>query len=195
MTKLPGRCQPDLAAFPSLSLFGHLSPFYSNLILKPISSPPALVTSELCRDGLSVGVSDLTHPFLCQSKRCLRCCLPKLSSNCCYNHWCSCTLPLQPQKVQPQHHSLPIAQALVVLHQIQQFWKSFHTEERAEGFLQEAGVCQGLWAICGAAENCPVSPGAAQTRTRHEAGKCSSSRHCTLFPCCSVVNLTHFSAP
>ena len=30
-------------------------------------------------------------------------------------------LPLQPPKVQPQHHGLPIALTLVVLHQIHQF--------------------------------------------------------------------------
>lgn len=63
MTKLPGKCQPDLSAFPCLSLSGHFLPFCSNLILKPISNPPALVASELCRDDLSVGVSDSTHPF------------------------------------------------------------------------------------------------------------------------------------
>lgn len=97
-------------AFPSLALFRYFSAFCSNLISKPISTSLTLCTAEVYRDGLSMDASDSTPPVPCWSKMCLFKLLPpqtelKLlgtTTGAC-DH-----LPLQPPRVQLQHHSLPV---------------------------------------------------------------------------------------
>lgn len=62
-------------------------------------------------------------------------------------------LPLQPPRVQLQHHGLPVTWTLMGFHQIHQVRVSFSTGERAEGFPQEAGGPAGsvgnLWGSWG----------------------------------------------
>lgn len=192
MTKILENANQFWQEFSSISLFRYFSPLCSNLILKPISTPHTLFTSDVLGRSLQ---RCPTHLHFCVGQR-----PPQIelevadfsqSTGSAQGHQvlsCLRSLPRHSHSVTacPSHPHWGVCTKSICFDGV------LAQGRRQKAFSMGQG---GQWAMSEAAVGCSVHPAGMQVKTSSEMWKCSSSRYYTSFPSCTVVNLTHFAAP